>query len=348
MFASVVYNQCISITSSKQIISYFRPFLYKFSDYLFHAQQLSRYSSTVSKMGDQVTSLFEEYCRRIAPPLEEERYKGQAGKIGVIGGSLEYTGAPYFAAISSLKIGADIVHVFCAQEAGIVIKTYSPELIVHPILDTQNAVEKIKPWLTALNGIVIGPGLGREPAVFKVIDDLLDAIRDAKLPLVIDADGLYYITQRSNALFEKFQTPIILTPNKVEYARLLSLPFINNDPGQFFNTWGDNITILIKGHEDIILTKSQTVKVIGGGSGRRCGGQGDLLAGSLTVFLNWALQNKEFQHDKSLCSMLASFAACRLIRSCNARAFSRLGRSMTASDMVEEIHPVFVVMYERS
>ena len=31
--------------------------------------------------------------------------KGQAGKVGVIGGCADYTGAPYYAAISALKLG---------------------------------------------------------------------------------------------------------------------------------------------------------------------------------------------------------------------------------------------------
>lgn len=30
--------------------------------------------------------------------------------------------------------GADLTHVFCAREAAPVIKSYSPELIVHPVL----------------------------------------------------------------------------------------------------------------------------------------------------------------------------------------------------------------------
>lgn len=38
------------------------------------------------------------------PPLDGSSYKGQAGRIGVVGGSLEYTGAPYFAGISALKV----------------------------------------------------------------------------------------------------------------------------------------------------------------------------------------------------------------------------------------------------
>lgn len=33
-----------------------------------------------------------------------EKSKGQAGMIGVIGGCREYTGAPYFSAISVLKV----------------------------------------------------------------------------------------------------------------------------------------------------------------------------------------------------------------------------------------------------
>lgn len=62
-------------------------------------------------------------------------HKGEAGRIGIIGGSFEYTGAPYYAGISALKFGCDIVHIFCPQAAAIPIKCYSPELIVHPLLD---------------------------------------------------------------------------------------------------------------------------------------------------------------------------------------------------------------------
>lgn len=35
-----------------------------------------------------------------------DSYKGQAGKVATIGGCREYTGAPYFASISALKVRA--------------------------------------------------------------------------------------------------------------------------------------------------------------------------------------------------------------------------------------------------
>eukprot|EP00897_Mesotaenium_endlicherianum_P008368 jgi/Mesen1/755/ME000110S_11022 len=72
--------------------------------------------------------------RVFIPALAQGSRKGQAGKIAVIGGCREYTGAPYFAAISALRLGADLSHVFCAKDAAVVIKSYSPELIVHPVL----------------------------------------------------------------------------------------------------------------------------------------------------------------------------------------------------------------------
>lgn len=36
--------------------------------------------------------------------------------------------------------GADLSHVFCTKDAASVIKSYSPELIVHPILEESYSV----------------------------------------------------------------------------------------------------------------------------------------------------------------------------------------------------------------
>jgi ATP-dependent NAD(P)H-hydrate dehydratase len=45
-----------------------------------------------------------EQFKRIIPNLSSSLHKGQSGKIGIVGGSFEYTGAPYYAGISSLKV----------------------------------------------------------------------------------------------------------------------------------------------------------------------------------------------------------------------------------------------------
>ena len=137
------------------------------------------------------TSILEN-VKRFIPPLSGKLHKGQAGKIGVLGGSREYTGAPYYAAYTALKTvcafcinfiinfkGCDIAHIFCTESAGTAIKAYSPELIVHPFIkdtlpkelpkEEQDAkkeaianevVEHISPWLKAIHVLIVGPGLG--------------------------------------------------------------------------------------------------------------------------------------------------------------------------------------------
>ena len=77
--------------------------------------------TTRAGMSSENKSPLLERARNIVPHLDTDRHKGQAGRIGIVGGSLEYTGAPYFAAISALKVGADLVHVFCPDAAAQVI-----------------------------------------------------------------------------------------------------------------------------------------------------------------------------------------------------------------------------------
>ena len=69
---------------------------------------------------------------KIIPKLNQNKIKGENGNVATIGGSLEYSGAPYYSAITALKAGSDLSHVFCHLDACIPIKCYSPELIVHP------------------------------------------------------------------------------------------------------------------------------------------------------------------------------------------------------------------------
>jgi ATP-dependent NAD(P)H-hydrate dehydratase len=72
------------------------------------------------------------------PALDGDSHKGQHGRVGVIGGSVDYTGAPYYAAESALRFGADLSFVFCAKQAMVPIKSYSPELMVTAFYDADN------------------------------------------------------------------------------------------------------------------------------------------------------------------------------------------------------------------
>jgi len=59
----------------------------------------------------------------MVPPMLESFHKGQLGRVAVIGGSEDYTGAPYFSAMASAKLGCDKSHRICEPGAGADIKT---------------------------------------------------------------------------------------------------------------------------------------------------------------------------------------------------------------------------------
>ena len=140
----------------------------------------------------------EDIKNEIIKPLTESSKKGENGCIATIGGSLEYTGAPYYSAISALKAGSDLSHVFCHTEAAIPIKSYSPELIVHPAFNNfsnEILLKKTIRWFKSMNSILIGPGLGREEDTEKIFVEFSEKISEFKnIPLVYDADGFWFST----------------------------------------------------------------------------------------------------------------------------------------------------------
>ncbi|RLU19641.1 hypothetical protein DMN91_008198 [Ooceraea biroi] len=294
--------------------------------------------------------------RKVIPNLISTKHKGQDGRIGIFGGSTEYTGAPYFAAMSALRTGADLAHIFCTKDASVPIKSFSPEPIVHPVLDQCDSIKQIKPWLDRLHVVLIGPGLGRDEKVFKTIVELISICREMRKPLVIDADGLFLVCQKPEIV--KDYPGVILTPNAMEFSRLAKAVLDRSiapnplakpaDVKHVAEALGKNVVILHKGAKDVIVDGhkgTETVSCELAGSGRRCGGQGDLLSGSLTVFWWWAISAGASESALSP-SIIACYAASRLVRECNASAFKLKQRGMLTSDMLEQIQPVFNDTFE--
>ncbi|XP_047313294.1 ATP-dependent (S)-NAD(P)H-hydrate dehydratase [Impatiens glandulifera] len=316
-----------------------------------------RMQSAMSIAGLEVDAL--GILRAITPPLDPTRYKGQAGKIGVIGGCREYTGAPYFSAVSALKIGADLSHVFCTKDAAPVIKGYSPELIVHPILEESYSVrngdeqsvsakvlaEVIK-WIERFDCLVVGPGLGRDPFLLDCVSDIMKHARQSNIPIVVDGDGLFLITNRLELI--KGYSLAVLTPNVMEYKRLVRKVLnceVNDDDNDqekatqqllALSKGIGGVTILRKGRSDLI-SDGETVRAVSMyGSPRRCGGQGDILSGGVAVFLSWA---RKHQNGGELLDMnptvLGCIAGSVIMRKAAWLAFEQKRRSTVTADIID-------------
>ncbi|MEQ2205444.1 hypothetical protein XENOCAPTIV_029566 [Xenoophorus captivus] len=108
-----------------------------------------------------------------------------------------------------------------------------------------------------------------------------------------------------------------------------------------------NLTLVLKGEQDLISDGSKVYSCSVEGSGRRCGGQGDLLSGSMGVMAHWAHAASTAGLIRGMNpSVVAAFGACSLTRQCNNQAFHRHGRSTTTSDMIQEIGPAFRTLFE--
>ncbi|CAA0403589.1 unnamed protein product [Arabidopsis thaliana] len=299
----------------------------------------------------------ESVLRTVTPSLDLKRHKGQAGKIAVIGGCREYTGAPYFAAISALKIGADLSHVFCTKDAAPVIKSYSPELIVHPVLEESYSISQLSEedkrevqdkvlgevgkWMERFDCLVIGPGLGRDPFLLECVSIIMLLAKKSNVPFVIDGDGLFLVT---NSIDLVHSYPLaVLTPNVNEYKRLVQ-KVLNcevdeqnaEDQLRSLAKQIGGVTILRKGKSDLI-SNGETVKSVSiYGSPRRCGGQGDILSGGVAVFLSWAQQLKSDPESPSENpAILGCIAASGLLRKAASLAFTKHKRSTLTSDIIE-------------
>ncbi|KAL2506773.1 ATP-dependent (S)-NAD(P)H-hydrate dehydratase [Abeliophyllum distichum] len=291
--------------------------------------------------------------RSITPSLDPSRHKGQAGKIAVVGGCREYTGAPYFSAISALKIGADLSHVFCTKDAAPVIKSYSPELIVHPILEESYSVRdehkrstsakviaEVDKWMEIFDCLVVGPGLGRDPFLLDCVSEIMKHARQSNVPIVVDGDGLFLVTNCLD-LVKDYQLAV-LTPNVNEYKRLIQKVLnceVNYQDGtqQLLSLAKGlgGVTILRKGESDYISNGEEVSAVNMFGSPRRCGGQGDILSGSVAVFLSWARQRVGKGGWSASPTILGCIAGSAILRKAASLAFENKRRSTLTSDIIE-------------
>ena len=123
-------------------------------------------------------------------------------------------------------MGADLSHVICAPSAANAIKSYAPDLIVHPILHPPSS-ESLSPddvkselsaLLSRLHVLVIGPGLGREDYMMSHAKTALGLAKENGMYVLLDADALWMLGQDLGIL--KGYRRAVITPNVVEFNRL--------------------------------------------------------------------------------------------------------------------------------
>ena len=200
--------------------------------------------------------------------------------------------------------------------------------------------------------------IGKDDSLTNAVRIAVKTIRDSNKPLLLDADSLYFVGKDFDQI--KGYPKAILTPNAIEFSRIYKILFGRDLSKEEMQSPKErleevckeigSVTIVVKGRNDHISDGKSLLICDDEGSSRRCGGQGDLLVGSLANFAYWSNLSKNKSESKiakkglNPC-MVAAFAACLLTRRCNRLAFERFGRCMTTSDMIKELPYAFANLF---
>ena len=149
---------------------------------------------------------------------------------------------------------------------------------------TEDEDAPVDELLAKASVIVIGPGLGRSEWSRKLLQLALSKQVSAGTPLVVDADGLNLLSERSESKAAIKRDNWILTPHAGEAARLLGSTVADVQADRFaavtelYNRWGG--CCLLKGSGSLIAAPNEELFLCTeGNAGMASGGMGDVLSG---------------------------------------------------------------------
>ncbi|MFO8017577.1 MAG: NAD(P)H-hydrate dehydratase [Promethearchaeia archaeon] len=274
----------------------------------------------------------------VLPTLNQRapsNHKGQFGRLLIIGGSKNYSGAPAYSSLTGISYGIDLVITYTPQVVADVLRSYSPNLIVRSspgdwlTMDSFDEIAELVEWA---NSIVIGPGLGEEESTEKLLVSLLKKFRNERKSYVLDADGLKLVKNHMDLIKGE---SAILTPHERELKIMtgVSLPPVDQKKERGIKVFELarelNVTLLVKGPYDYIANPKRMKSNKTGCPEMAIGGTGDVLAGLCASLM--ATGNDPFE---AACS--AAFINGKVGEFCKKIFHQRF----TAMDMIENLGEV--------
>lgn len=210
-------------------------------------------------------------------PLATHKY--DYGHVLVIGGSPGMVGAPLLAAEAALRTGAGLVTIASVDTVIEKVEKRIKE-IMSLRLGSKLSVAPIRKYIVSrkVNAIVLGPGLSRTSAANKFVQQVLT---DFELPIVIDADALYALSQNLIILKQaaRKNKNLILTPHEGEYNRLTK-----HSPAEFAKEY--NLHLVLKRNKTQVFHPDSSRYLNNTGNpGLATAGTGDVLSGIIAGLL---------------------------------------------------------------
>ena len=221
--------------------------------------------------------------KALLPKRKRNSHKGAFGKVAIVGGSLQYTGAPYLSTLAALRSGVGYTALYVPNGIADNYLLKAPEILIGR-LNGGGSIEfneKNFEKLLAYEAIAFGMGAGISEDVYKSVEYLLERYTGR---LILDADALNSLAKfGSNDIFLRKKCSVLITPHVKEFSRLTCLStdeILNNSVSVAKNFALENaVTVLLKGATTVISNGKRTVLSDTGCSAQAKGGSGDVLAG---------------------------------------------------------------------
>ena len=225
---------------------------------------------------------------------QRDTNKGDYGYVGIMGGSLEYSGAVKLANLSAsaMRAGCGVVRLIVPEGIAKAIAPYLLEQTIFPMNDNENKMlfseEQINEALAKLKALAIGMGWGQSKEYEKILEYILG---NYNIPVVIDADGLNTISKMNMDILNSTKCKVILTPHLKEFERLskIKIEDIKQDEITIAKDFAKkyDVILLLKGPTTVVTDGEKVYLVKRGCSGMATAGSGDVLSGILVGLLGY-------------------------------------------------------------
>ena len=216
-------------------------------------------------------NITEALVKSVIQKRPADSYKGNFGRVTLVGGDAHYGGAILMAAESCVQAGAGLTTVITDRSNHTSLHSRRPEAMV---VDWQDfaAVERATETADVL---LVGPGLGESATARKLLHFILSNRRQEQW-LILDGSALTLlagipIAELATTL--RFPETVVLTPHQMEWQRLSRIPIKEQTAPR--NRKSQRLLGAM-----LVLNQNPL-----GNPGMATGGTGDTLAGLLAAFL---------------------------------------------------------------
>lgn len=212
---------------------------------------------------------------------QSDSYKGDYGRLLLIGGTYPYGGAIIMAALAAVHSGAGLVTVATDRENIPALHSQLPEAMAFAVTDQELLVEQI----AKAGVILLGPGLNANELGAHLVELVFERVQPHQV-LILDGGAISLYTRLGLSLPP---AQLVFTPHQKEWEAMSGLAI--GDQGeeatrQSLSQLPPASILVQKGPQTKIWQQGQTdyYQLSVGGPYQATGGMGDTLAGMIAGF----------------------------------------------------------------